>query len=269
MSLDEALARARHRGGRRFVAITLDDGYADNLTEGYPIFLRHRVPVTVFVTTGYIDRALPMWWVAFDLLIRNGDSLVLPEGEVPTCDAAEKAAAFAASRDLVMRLPPERHPEFFDWLFEVNAAPEVREAAEAASLGWPQVREMAASGLVTIGCHTVSHPVLNGLKRESCAAEIICARDRIAEEVGETPRFFAYPYGSAAQVGREAPRLVAEAGFAAAFTTCRGLLDGAIMDPYAVPRISLEVEDLPLARAYISGLPFVLRGGSRRTTHAG
>lgn len=268
VSLDEALARAKHRGGQRFVAITLDDGYADNFTEGFPVFLRHRVPVTLFLTTGYIDRTRLMWWVAFDRLIDNRATLVLPQGKVPTRNADEKAVALAISRDFVMRLPPERQPEFLDWLFEVNAGAEARNATEGASLHWPQVSEMVASGLVTVGCHTVSHPVLSGLDRETCIAEITCARDRITEKLGQAPRFFAYPYGGEAQVGRAAPKLVAAAGFAAAFTTCRGLLDGTSMDPYAVPRISLEAEDLLLARAYISGLPYVLRSDARRITDA-
>ena len=42
--------------GRPVVAITFDDGYEDNYTYALPTLLAYRIPATVFVTTGLIDR---------------------------------------------------------------------------------------------------------------------------------------------------------------------------------------------------------------------
>ena len=47
---------------KRFVCVTLDDGYRDNYTLAYPMLKRLGVPFTVYVTTGFIDNRLPMWW---------------------------------------------------------------------------------------------------------------------------------------------------------------------------------------------------------------
>ncbi len=46
----------------RWVCITFDDGYQDNYDIAYPILRRLEVPFTVYVTTGFIDNCLPMWW---------------------------------------------------------------------------------------------------------------------------------------------------------------------------------------------------------------
>lgn len=46
----------------RWVCLTFDDGYQDNYDIAYPILRRLEVPFTVYVTTGFIDNCLPMWW---------------------------------------------------------------------------------------------------------------------------------------------------------------------------------------------------------------
>jgi len=44
------------RKDRRAVAITFDDGYRDNLTVALPLLEKFQVPMTLFVTAGFVDR---------------------------------------------------------------------------------------------------------------------------------------------------------------------------------------------------------------------
>lgn len=46
----------------RWICVTFDDGYRDNYTLAYPMLKRLGVPFTVYVTTGFIDNRIPMWW---------------------------------------------------------------------------------------------------------------------------------------------------------------------------------------------------------------
>lgn len=39
---------------KKWISITLDDGYEDNLTVAYPIFKRYNIPFCIFITKSYI-----------------------------------------------------------------------------------------------------------------------------------------------------------------------------------------------------------------------
>ena len=266
VSLAEAISHERLNGARRAVAFTLDDGYADNFTRAYPIFRRHSVPFAVFLTTGFIDRSVLMWWLVVEVLVRQRERVILPDhGTITTLTPRQKRTAFAVISDIAMRMTPDRLSAFIDTLLQANPGTSAREAAMAAPLSWDDVRTMAASGLATFGCHTVSHAPLALLDPDVCTAEIAAARDRMGEKLGTRPRFFAYPYGGPHQIGTKAPRLVAAAGFEAAFTTRRDPVVCLGRDSaYTLPRVVIGTEDMLAARAYVSGLPSAIRSTPKR-----
>lgn len=59
----------------RFVCLTFDDGYRDNYDIAYPLLKSLGVPFTVYVTTGFIDNRLRMWWYPSEQLGITTDEL--------------------------------------------------------------------------------------------------------------------------------------------------------------------------------------------------
>lgn len=50
----EVAERMSGNGGKKFVCVTLDDGYADNYEIAYPIFKKYNVPFCIYVCEGMI-----------------------------------------------------------------------------------------------------------------------------------------------------------------------------------------------------------------------
>lgn len=65
----------------------------------------------------------------------------------------------------------------------------------AAPLNWDDVEEMMASGLLTVGAHTHSHPDLRHATESDVEREISKSDSIIKSRLGVTPEHFAYPYG--------------------------------------------------------------------------
>ncbi|HZM25351.1 MAG TPA: polysaccharide deacetylase family protein, partial [Anaerolineales bacterium] len=116
-------------------------------------------------------------------------------------------------------------------LFEIHVGSEI-EIAQNYYLNAEQIHEMAAGGM-HFGGHSRNHPWFDWINAETRASEIKAS----AEWLGQfepKPWAFAYPYGGLAE---DAPRLLKEHGFLAAFTTRTQLLHP---DPYYIGRLDGE-----------------------------
>ena len=67
-----------------FVCLTFDDGYRDNYTTALPILKKEQVPFAIYVTTGFVDNKLLMWWYPNERLGLSRDELLSLDAE-PLC----------------------------------------------------------------------------------------------------------------------------------------------------------------------------------------
>lgn len=87
ISIDElsSLLTTHHSlSAKKNVCLTFDDGYQDNYDIAYPLLKRLEVPFAVYVTTGFIDNRLPMWWYSGEQLGINTESLKILDAD-PLC----------------------------------------------------------------------------------------------------------------------------------------------------------------------------------------
>ncbi len=194
VSLDEMHRRMTERDfSRRFVCLTFDDGYRDTLQWAYPILKDARVPFAVYVPTSFPDRLGELWWLALEAVIARNDRIGLAiDGRDRKFDCAHgRRQAYALRRALLVAARPlRRKPNCAAW--SVIWPPAImsisRRFASELCMSWQELAELAADPLVTIGAHTVNHPMLAKLPRRSVRSEMDLSRSVIEAALGAAAR---------------------------------------------------------------------------------
>lgn len=211
------------------VAVTFDDGYADNAEHAMPILARYRIPATVFLVTGCIGTGRIPWHdevlLAFASPRRNAIRIPGAASDAPPLplesEEQRRHAAFAALGALKPMPEAER-------LAGVRAIQEELgrgDPAVAASLmlDWDRVRAMRGSPAgIAFGSHTETHPILSRVTPERAREEVVGAKRTIEAELGEEAAFFAYPNGRPEDYREDTVAALRGAGYRGALTTTFG-----------------------------------------------
>jgi len=228
--------------GWRRIAVTLDDGYRNNLEQAWPVFRRHAVPFTIYACPGFCDRTAELWWEALERIVAAADDLALPgDGPppMPTRSAAEKARAFRDWTRWLTTVADERRQRVAIRALAARYGLDLAALAEELVMSWDELRQIAADPLCTIGAHTLTHPALARLPPQEAMREMAGSAARLEAELGARPATLAFPYGYPAAAGRREAQLAAEAGFHASFTTQPGTVPAA-GPHHGLPRVSLN-----------------------------
>jgi peptidoglycan/xylan/chitin deacetylase (PgdA/CDA1 family)/predicted ATP-grasp superfamily ATP-dependent carboligase len=238
LSLREGLLRLK-RGTLppRAVAVTFDDGYADNCELAMPVLLQHGVPATFFVATGYLNGGR-MWSDSVIETVRRcpGEELDLEPIGLGRHDVRTEAERLATSERLVAAVkyrPAEERAALVAGLAPLAGV----ELPTDLMMTTAQLRKMADAGM-EIGAHTVTHPILAKIPLDEARREIEQSRDALTALLGKTPMLFAYPNGKPGyDYTGEHAKLVLEAGFSAAVSTAWGSA-GPSDDLFQIPRMT-------------------------------
>ncbi len=238
LSLDEAVQRlATNSLPSRALAITFDDGYADNATVAAPLLNGLGLTATFFVTSGVLNSGR-MWNDTVIEAIRR-----VPKGILDLQRAGFGNVAIdtlASRRDviehLINRIKRLPHAERRDVVARVAEECDV-ELPGDLMMTTEQLREAVRLGM-TVGGHTVTHPILCSLDDRQAEREIRQGRDELRQLTGQSVDLFAYPNGVPGidYDGRHVA-IVRRCGFRAAVSTASGVASGR-SDRYQLPRFT-------------------------------
>lgn len=241
LALDEAISQLREgRLPARALAITFDDGYADNHDIALPILQRAGLTATFFVTTGFLDGGR-MWNDTLIEAVRGTRRELLDLSHVgvpglstlPMGTTAQRRAAIPQLIRACRYLPPAERARAVEAVARAADAP----LPDDLMMRHTQVQALHRAGM-GVGGHTVSHPILARLQPADAQREIEGGKARLEELLQARVPLFAYPNGRPDEDFRaEHAEMVRAAGFDAAVTTAWGSAR-ADSHPFQLPRFT-------------------------------
>lgn len=177
------------------VAVTFDDGYADNFDRAFPILRRLGIPATFFIVTQSVDSGSPPW--EYDLATRLRQSPLSRRDPLRTCRDqinSRKGLPAGVRRRLL------------------GAFPSAPQGANASCFGWEEARVMLRAGM-EVGSHTCTHTEVGDLPEGEAWTELVESRRRIQDMLGTPCTHLALPFGGGSGSRDRVSDLAKRAGY--------------------------------------------------------
>jgi len=186
------------RGRRPRFAITFDDDHSSHRRHALPLLQRRGAPAAFFLSGRALHGLGAYWWVTIERSIEQ-------IGLQATCEALGIAARTPAGIADALLDSPDRE----------RLVNEKLPAVADASMGAADIHALASGGM-TIGFHTLRHPVLTRLSPPDLDSSLSEGLAELAAAAGRPITLLAYPHGLADARVAAAAR---QHGFRAAFVT--------------------------------------------------
>ena len=187
-----SLAELRPRRRRRQAAIIFDDGLRSNVAVAYPILRALGIPATFFVCPGLIEERKWLWThEARRRLDFAGPHLrqeLAAELEAPA--EVEAFVKWMKKLELPDRRRAEARLRQATACFVPNDSD--REALDLAE--WRELQALDPS-IVTVGSHSMTHPILPRMSEPEIDAELRDSRRTLEAKLGRPAELFSCPNG--------------------------------------------------------------------------
>lgn len=238
--LPDALARRRGRYG----LITFDDGYRDNYEVAFPILKAEGARAAFFIATGFIDNPRLPWWDEIAWMTRTSrrQGIELSEwlASPLSFDEPDRERAVRTLLRVYKSMPADSTEKYLDAIAQATGSGRCSiELSKDLWMTWDMIREMHAAGM-TIGGHTVNHPLLTRVSPQRQREEIQGCVARLTEIIGQPPRYFSYPVGGKDAFDNVTRDCLKEAGIRCAFSYYGGFRSFVDWDDYDVRRVPVE-----------------------------
>jgi peptidoglycan/xylan/chitin deacetylase (PgdA/CDA1 family) len=211
------------------VALTIDDGRRNCYEFFFPLLKEFGMPATFFVVSSFIRRDDWLW-----------TDKVLWLSEQPFSRSELAPDRIDGLFETLNQMRPElRNASIESIAVEMGASIPKEPPPKYAPCSWSELREMADSGLVEIGSHTVNHPILASLTDRESWQELTLSRAQIEEGLGGKVSCFCVPNGKPSDYRPSHLQQVRDAGYAGAVVARFGMVSSGT-NPYELPRVGVS-----------------------------
>jgi peptidoglycan/xylan/chitin deacetylase (PgdA/CDA1 family) len=245
LQLAEQVASGRELD-TNLVALTIDDGRRSCYEYLFPLLVEFKFPATFFVLSSFVRGED---WIWTDKVVWLSEQSTPPAELVP-------GKLDALFKSLNRMRPEERNARIQAMARSIGVSIPASAPAKFEPCSWSELREMADSGLMEIGSHTVSHPILSSITDEESWKELTLSKSQIEEEIGRNVRCFCYPNGMAEDYRPSQVQQVERAGYDCSVIAQFGMVSRN-SDRYRLPRIGVARKSTTLEFSkYLDGFAY-------------
>jgi len=251
------ISRLGFKYPKPWLHITFDDGYQENLDVILPIIKRHKVPITVFVSTNHIEKHERFYSYTIKRAIKFSKSNFSFRGIFLPANATEnerekiyqhvfnvfKKMEHAEALKFIERIEKLIEPDIMAELDCQFPSDEV--------LSIDELKLLSKENLVYIGSHSHDHLIINEqTSTKKIHYQMACSKEWIVNKLGKNPIAYCYPNGTAIDFTITSKKICRKY-YEVAFTTIHGFINRQT-DVYEIPRVFL----LPDCTSVINRLAF-------------
>ncbi len=242
------------------VVFTVDDGYADFVEVGVPVFREFDCPVTAFVAPGIIDGKLMFWWdqIAWIQAHTHHSAVTIDVGgtdmRIECSDPVGRMKSYSEMSERIRQITTAQRIAAIDQLSAVAMVSVPLTAPDEYRVAtWQELRSVE-SDLVRIGAHTMTHPILSQCDDDQASREIFDSIARVRDELIRPSEAFAYPVGCSLCFGEREIVITRQAGFLGALSSMPGYVTAGSVDGpdsngiWRIPRMAYEERRGAMAR---------------------
>lgn len=204
-------------GDRLGIALTFDDGWADNYAPLLRDRKEHGVPATIFVSPSLTGKTGPFWPEQVRAILHDAS-----ESELRTAVESLKP------------LPPATRQQRIQELAEVKGHAEIHNGTVDQTMDWEQLSELRSAG-IEMGSHTLDHEILTSLQDPAQVDWQLAEAKRQIESRWGTCDLLAYPNGNH---NDEVVKRAEKVGYRRAFTVLPGVWHRDT-HPLRIPRLNI------------------------------
>jgi peptidoglycan/xylan/chitin deacetylase (PgdA/CDA1 family) len=168
--------------------ITVDDGEKSFYEVIYPVLKKHKIPATLFVSPKIITERSNYWFQ-----------------EIKGYNSNELKKSISSVTGISFNLLKNYNEVWILKTLKINEIQEIIKTYQSTTKTIPKIsqnitienlKEISESGLITLGAHSLNHPILINEDNKNCEIEISSSINDLSAIIKKKVKYFAYPNGT-------------------------------------------------------------------------